>query len=253
MDPAQPFHIGPTDELFGLYHAAGAVHVGVLLCPPLGQDMIRSHRIYRQLADALASHGIAALRFDYYGSGDSAGDSSTCNWNRCLEDTRIAAAELRARSGCSRVIGFGARLGGGIALSSAKAARFSELLLWDPLLDGAACVANLDAMQETLRVDPKRFSEPRTVADAAGQWLGFPVSGDLRRQLTAWHSEPPTIPTHVFGSPARAQTWAARLGNEVRVTELPSTASWDDLDWLEHAILSPALIRAVGEHLRVAA
>ncbi len=255
-EPAQPCHFGPGGELFGLYHAvAGPARAAVVLCPPLGQDMIRSHRVYRQLADSLTTQGVAALRFDYYGSGDSAGDSNGLDWTRCLADTVLAAGELRARSGCGRLIGFGARLGGSIALSAASTARFSKLLLWDPVLDGGTCVARLDAMQDALRVDSKRFSKPRTSSDAAGQWLGFPVSADLRRQLGTWNAEPSSIPTLVFDSlpPTAVHSWVAQLGNTGSVIDLPSTTGWDELDRLEHAILSPSLIRAVGDHLRASA
>lgn len=256
VEPAQPCQFGSGGSLFGLYHApAGGARAAVLLCPPLGQDMIRSHRVYRQLADALAQQGIAALRFDYFGTGDSAGAGEACNWERCLADAAAAAAELRTRSGATRLTGFGARLGGAIALEAAGAARLAELLLWDPLLDGHACVARLDAMQEALRVDPMRFSTPRSREDAAGQWLGFPVGADLRRQLDGWRAAAATVPVRVFDSqPAEARAdWRAQLGAGTGVVALSSAASWDVLDRLEHAILAPDLVRAVVEHLRVAA
>ncbi len=255
-EPTLPFHFGAGDALFGLYHAvAGAAGVGVLLCPPLGQEMIRSHRIYRQLGDALAQHGAAAMRFDYYGSGDSAGASLELDWARCIDDTVAAATELRARTGCRRVIGFGARLGGGIALAAARAADLAELILWDPVLDGADYMARLDAMQEALRVDPMRFNKPRPAPDAAGQWLGFPVSPQLRRQLGEWRGEVPGIPTTWLDSqtnPAAAQQarWA---DGGVTIVTLPSPTSWEVLDRLEHAILSPELVRAVAGLVRVPA
>ncbi len=252
--PAQPCHFGPTGELFGLYHpVSGPASFAALLCPPLGQDMIRSHRAYRQLADALVAQGIAVLRFDYYGSGDSAGNSGDLDWTRCLADTVVAAAELRARSACAHLIGFGARLGGSIALSAAGTVRFSELLLWDPVLDGAACVAQLDALQQALQVDPMRFSKPRAPSDAANQWLGFPISANLRQQIAGLRIDPVSMPTHVFDSlpDGTADRWGALAS--VNVTRLPPTAAWDELDRLEHAILSPDLIRAVSAHLRGAA
>jgi len=256
VEPAQPCQFGSGESLFGLYHpVAGPARTTILLCPPLGQDMIRSHRVYRQLADALALQGVAALRFDYFGTGDSAGPSDTCDWTRCVADTVAAAAELRARSGCSRVIGFGARLGGAIALEAAAAGRLAELLLWDPLLDGHESVTRLDAAQEALRADPMRFPAPRSREDAADQWLGFPVGADLRRQLDGWRATPATIPVRVFASqPAATHAdWPAQLGAGSAVVALSSTASWDVLDRLEHAILAPDLIRAVGDHLRAAA
>lgn len=251
--PTQPCQFSTSNELFGIYHAtAGRPAGAVLLCPPLGQDMIRSHRVYRQLGDALAQQGSAVLRFDYYGSGDSAGASNQLDWTRCVNDTVAAATELRKRSGCDRVMGFGARLGGSIALDSADRARFSEMLLWDPVLDGNDHVARLDAMQDALWRDPNRFSRPRMESDAANQWLGFPVSPSLRRQVEQWRARQVAIPVSLFDSqqaPANGQPKPIGIRGAA-ITELPIPVAWDDLDRLEHAILSPELIRAVVDHVQ---
>src|ERR1700755_53515 len=55
-DPELPFFFGADDGLFGMYHApASPPRRAVLMCPPLGQELIRTHRLYRQLAQALAA------------------------------------------------------------------------------------------------------------------------------------------------------------------------------------------------------
>jgi uncharacterized protein len=253
QEDALPCHFGRDNELFGLYHAAaGIARNAVLLCPPLGQDLIRSHRLYRQLAETLAAEGTAALRFDYYGSGDSAGRSVDVDWVRCIADIAAAAKELRARSGCPGVIAFGARLGGNLAIAAAAAAHFAELIVWDPVLDGAAHVARLDTLQAELRLDPMRFITPRSVEDAAGQWLGFAVSPRLRQQLQELTVQSPVIGTWVLDSlpPAMSHDWDRLVAAGASVTTLNPPTMWDDLDRLEHAILSHELIRAVTGHLR---
>ena len=63
---------------FGLYHPAngeGSRGRGVLICPPIAHEHIRSHRALRFLAVQLARAGFDVLRFDYFAVGDSAGDS----------------------------------------------------------------------------------------------------------------------------------------------------------------------------------
>lgn len=252
-EAAQPCYFGANGQLFGLYHAAVEVpSCAALLCPPLGQEMVRSHRIYRQLGSTLAAQGVAVLRFDYYGSGDSAGDGLDLDLERCVTDTVAAVGELRARSGCDHIIGFGARLGGSIALSAAVRAHFSELVLWDPVLDGAAYVAELDTMQDALRHDRMRFNKTRKAIDAADQWLGFPVSARLRGQLTEFRVAPTAIPTRLLDStePTFARHWDTLLSDGAAVTRLPSPTPWTELERVEHAILSPDLIRAVGDHFR---
>jgi hypothetical protein len=252
QEEALPCHFGRDNELFGLYHAAAGVATkAVLLCPPLGQDLIRSHRVYRQLAETLAADGIASLRFDYYGSGDSAGRSVDVDWVRCVADIAAAAKELRSRSGCASVTAFGARLGGNLAIAAAAAAHFAELIIWDPILDGAAHVARLDALQAALRVDPMRFDTPRSAEDAAGQWLGFAVSPRLRQQLMQQSLQSPVVRVRVLDSlPAtEAHDWDRLVTAGATVTTLNPSTMWDELDRLEHAILSPTLIRTVTEHV----
>jgi hypothetical protein len=244
------FHFGADRELFGLYHlAATPAKKAVLLCPPFGQDLIRCHRLYRQLAQTLAAAGSAVMRFDYHGSGDSAGDSAEVDWNQCIADTVTAADELRARSGCDRIIAFGARLGGTVAIDSAARARFAGLMLWDPIVDPAAHVARLDAMQDALQRDTKRFLKPRSASAVANQWLGFSVGEPLRRQLLALRAAPPSIPTLLLAGAPPA--WDASAIQGMRTATLPATP-WDDPERLELAILSHELIQAVSGHLREA-
>lgn len=255
LEAEQPYHFGPNGELFGIYHPVpAAVTQAVLLCPPFGQDLIRSHRLYRQLAHALVAEGIPVLRFDYYGSGDSAGSGVDVNWMRCVDDTLAAAAELRALSGCDHIAAFGARLGGSMALAAATAARLAELIVWDPVLDGAAYVAQLDALQAALQHDTTRFLKPRANGDVAGQWLGYAASLRFRQQLLDLHLDPPAIPTLLLDSmPATSTHDGSRLGAaNVTVMPLQAPTPWDDFDRLELAILSHALVQAVCGHYREA-
>src|SRR5579871_2345685 len=72
-----PFYFeSESEQLFAWLHrreqSSHADH-GVVLCPPIGHEQIHSHRGLRCLADALAEAGFSVLRFDYHGTGDSAG------------------------------------------------------------------------------------------------------------------------------------------------------------------------------------
>jgi alpha/beta superfamily hydrolase len=244
----RPHYFGSGTDLFGVYHpATGAPSKAVLLCPPLGQDLVRCHRIYRQLARMLATRGIAALRFDYHGTGDSAGAGIEVDWAHCVADTLAAARELRTLSGCGHVAGFGARLGGSIALAACTQARFTELLLWDPVLDGAAHAARLDALQQELQIDATRFAVPRNAVETAGQWQGFAASEQLRRQVMELRLDTATIPTLVLDTLPATDT-APVLGGAT-VTALQPSTPWDSLDRLEDAILAPALVQAAVAHL----
>ncbi|WP_266182509.1 alpha/beta fold hydrolase [Dyella humicola] len=248
-----PFFFGDRSELFGIYHAAApAAGKAVLLCAPLGQDQIRCHRLYRQLAHALAAEGIPALRFDYYGCGDSLGTSAEVRWDRCIRDTVTAANELRARCGIDRVVAFGARLGGNMALAAFAAARFADIVVWDPVIDGQAHVATLDAMQEALRQDTRRFIKPRPAAFADEQWLGFAVNPELRAQISGlgvgWKATPSLLLDSLPASSSHA--WRAVAVDDASIKVLQPSTPWDDLARLEVAILSHPLVQTVTAHLR---
>jgi len=253
VDAEMPFFFGPDAGLFGMYHAPSfPARRAMLMCPPLGQDLIRCHRLYRQLAQALAEEGMAVLRFDYFGTGDSAGDSAEVDWERCVSDAIAAAAELRRRAGVDRVVAFGARLGGSVALTAAERAHFSEVVAWDPVLDGGSYVAGLDAMQAALREDAGRFNRPRSHSDIAEQWLGFDTGETLRRQLSALQVAPANVPTLVLDSMpvSSGPRWDGIVSRRGKVATIAPPTPWDDLGRLETAILSHPLIQAVTGRLK---
>jgi alpha-beta hydrolase superfamily lysophospholipase len=248
-----PFFFGDRHELFGIYHpATRTAGKAVLLCAPLGQDQIRCHRLYRQLARALAAEGIPALRFDCYGCGDSLGASTEVRWDRCISDTVTAANELRARSGIDHVVAFGARLGGSLALAAASAARLADVVVWDPVVDGHAYVATLDAMQDALRQDTSRFIKPRPAELAGGQWLGFAVNPRLREQIGGLVADWKTAPSLRLDSlpPTSPQAWQALAVDDASIKVLEPPTPWDDLARLEVAILSHSLVQTVTAHLQ---
>lgn len=258
-DAERPFFFGANHDLFGIYHPpAVPATQAVLLCPPLGQDHVRSHRLYRQLAHALVAAGMAVLRFDFFGSGDSAGDSVDISWDRCIADSTAAAAELRRLSDCDRIVVFGARLGGSIAIAAAANLKPDRVVAWDPVLDGAGHVARLDALQEALRVDTRRFNKPRTAEAAAGQWQGFTIGPRLREQLVELRLMPPNAPVHLIESAPSAASTPASGRNDLiaagaTVTALPSPTPWEELERLELAIISHELVQAASAQLREAA
>lgn len=252
-DAELPFFFGPDNGLFGMLHMPSLpARRAVLMCPPLGQDLIRCHRLYRQLSQTLAEQGHAVLRFDYHGTGDSAGDSADVTWQRCIDDTLTAVAELRARGRVDRVVAFGARLGGSVALAAAERALFTEVIAWDPVLDGDQYVAALDAMQAALREDADRFTHPRTHSDVAEQWLGFDIGPTLRSQLAALRVAPAGVPTLVLDSlPANdGSRWDGIVSRRGKVATITPPTPWDDLGRLETAILSHPLIQAVAGRMK---
>lgn len=190
-----PLRIGPEQrQLFAIHHPPedAARHDCVLLCNPFGQEAIRCHRLFRVLAEQLPRHGFAVMRFDYYGTGDSAGDDGEGEIEGWRQDVLAADAELRRRHPHSSVSWVGLRLGASIAaLASQGSARpLKRLLLWDPVIEGAPYLtalfeAHLAACRDSFgarwAVDAKL--RERVQREAHSEALGFALSVRLRRQL----------------------------------------------------------------------
>ncbi len=185
-------------ELVGIYLEpapdAPLQHHAVLLCNPFGQEAIRAHRLYRVMADRLVAAGYHVLRFDYYGSGDSAGDDDAWDLLGSISDARAALAELLRRSHAPRWSAVGLRLGGTIALETARSAAHPAhvLLLIEPVLDGrmyldSLTASNLEALERgygvrwslSARLRHAMLPAPQTEA------LGFALSAACRAQIEA--------------------------------------------------------------------
>jgi uncharacterized protein len=190
-----PLLFGPSSrQLFGLFHPAERVgETAVLICPPFGQEAIRAHRLLRVLADRLARSGVSVLRFDYYGSGDSPGEESEGELEGWRRDVCVAHEELQRLTDAPHVVWLGARLGAAIAVLAARSGRCdpTRLLLWDPIVDGKAYLAQLrerhvDALERSFVVPKpswrRQLSQPETFA---GELLGFEMSPVLHSQLCA--------------------------------------------------------------------
>jgi pimeloyl-ACP methyl ester carboxylesterase len=119
--------------------------VGVVLCPPFGWDDVCSYRSRRAWAEALALAGLPALRFDFPGTGDSAGSPRDPDqlemWTRAVGEL---ALWLRAETGCARVAALGIGLGGIVACHAlTNGAEIDDLVLWAVPARGRALIREL--------------------------------------------------------------------------------------------------------------
>jgi len=181
-----PLYFGPADApLFGAFHApeAAARSIGVLLCQPLGHEYIRAHRTFNQLAASLARAGFPVLRFDYFGTGDSSGADEQASVARWTADVHTAIDELKDTASVERVAVLGLRLGATIALAAAETrADIARLVLWDPVIDGRAYLAELERLQrQWLKSRPG--SRWFTFRPGVEEIFGFPMPGPLRREI----------------------------------------------------------------------
>jgi dienelactone hydrolase len=160
-----PIYFGAAERpLFGFYHppsGSGVRRLGVVLCNPIGDDLIRAHRAFRHLAESLANAGFPVLRFDFDGTGDSAGDERdpdrVATWRA---DVKRAAVELRARSGVQALGLVGLKLGATLAtLAAEDLGGVEALVLWGAHESGSAYVSEATkAHRMHTMLEPASFS-----------------------------------------------------------------------------------------------
>ena len=236
-----PFYFGAHGRrLFGVFHSGRRLGAtAVLMCNPFGEEAIRAHRFQRVLADRLARAGLDVLRFDYFGTGDSAGDDAEGDLSGWTADVLTAHDELVQRSASARTVWIAGRLGAAVAASaSAHAPRAPDrLIVWDPVFDGRAYLNELADLHARALDDAYAGASRswRELPSRDGECLGFTLGNTLLMQLGELDvdtlSTPRTWRCHIVhrdtgGVPEIAARWK-KSGLQVESVGLPD----DRLDW----------------------
>jgi hypothetical protein len=122
--------------LWGMLHlpTAPGPHPAVLLLHGLTGDKTGSHRLFVHMARALAANGIAALRFDMRGSGDSEGEFQDTTLTGEVRDAQAALDWLASRLDidAGRIGALGLSLGGLVQsiLAGRNPTRLRGLAYW---------------------------------------------------------------------------------------------------------------------------
>jgi len=138
------------DRLFAAFHQpANQPSQAVVILHPLGEEKLWAHRVFVSLARDLAEAGIAVLRIDFRGEGDSDRSFEESDLETRIEDACRAIDFLRGISPLYREMTLlGLRFGAAVAAATARLRNdVTRLILWDPIVDGAAY------MQSVLRLN----------------------------------------------------------------------------------------------------
>jgi pimeloyl-ACP methyl ester carboxylesterase len=142
---------------------------------------MRTHWAQRRLAAILSKAGFHVLRFDYFGTGDSAGGSGAGTLAHWQEDIQLAGAKLRELAGTARVSMVGYRLGATLAwrASQTDEHRPRHLILWDPVIRGATYLHEVHVAETTFASRLLYFPEPN------GDLFGYPFAAAERAATKA--------------------------------------------------------------------
>lgn len=210
--------LGPPDRpLLGWLTAPleATTGTGVLVLPPVGYPYWSSHRTLRVIAERLASDGHVALRLDYDGTGDSAGDQWDPDrlpaWRASL---RAGAEELRAL-GCTRLVLVGARLGATLALFDGATVGAAAVVAWEPVASGRRYAKEIRLMSIAVPADADAQDGGALVS--AGTVFGAETLAELSRvAVTAIEAPPAPRVVLVGGAPdAKTTDHLRHLGAEV--------------------------------------
>jgi alpha-beta hydrolase superfamily lysophospholipase len=147
----KPLWFGPEDRpLFGWLHVPenGRARGTVLLCPTIGIEAVNARYAYMYLADRLAGAGLACFRFDYDGTGDSAGQQNDPNRVEAWLDSIRRAMELVRGLGTNRISVVGLRMGATLLAETfgSGPAAIDDLVLWDSCASGRSFLREQSAL-----------------------------------------------------------------------------------------------------------
>jgi uncharacterized protein len=184
-----PFYFGVAKrKLFGVLDPAqgkSGKPQAAVICYPWGHEYVYAHRALRHLSLQLADGGFHVLRFDYYGTGDSAGDDFEGQLSGWRQDIAAAIEELKESCGARSVALVGLRLGAALAAEVAVGRQdIAALVLWDPAVSGPEHLEGLDAewKEMALRHNRRLGGEGQ---DRRGGLYGLPISDDWVREFDA--------------------------------------------------------------------
>lgn len=244
----EAFHFGSSHKkLFGIYTPRSGPAVcdaAVLLCYPFGQEYMRAHMAYRQLATLLSRGGLPVMRFDYYATGDSYGEGHEALFSTWIENTDAALDELKAISGASHVYLVGLRLGALIAAKIAGNRKDAKkLVLWDPIVSG---VEYLTELGQNVKID----------TDCGTWWVnGYPISDAFRTSIGDAYIRDVSFPEHtrllqiVSHESESFRSLANAFGDRIEQQMVLSPGDWNYADTEGSILLPHLLVRAIKDWL----
>ena len=197
------------------------------------------------------------MRFDYYGCGDSLGEPTDAGCARWQADIATACAELKRRTNSSKITAIGARLGGALLWNAAVGLEVARVVLWDPIVHGAAYYAALaKGHRQYLRsVQDLRFSRWLRRGRGCEELLGLTYSESALRELKETVMRPIATPRALVvkwlatSQPEQqeAQFLAVRGDAGSRIEAMEFECAWLDVARLEDIFPDVGIAKKLAE------
>jgi pimeloyl-ACP methyl ester carboxylesterase len=242
-----PAHFGRKDRLlFGIYTPARGKRRrrGALLCGPWGAEALRAHRSLKTLSDLLADDGFDVFRFDYFGAGDSMGESLDVTLAGQADDTESAIEELLGAASIPSVSLVGLRLGACAATAAAarRTRHVDRIVMWEPIPSGVGHLAEL----LPAGVDPSQAES----LEVGGYALSPTLIGELGAVWETGVPQPHCPALVIRSSAGDRPEWSGGRDGNVSAEVVPAPRCWvEDHDFGAGAV-PVAQLERIREWLR---
>ncbi|NLL15345.1 MAG: alpha/beta fold hydrolase [Fibrobacter sp.] len=240
-------------KLYGVYHfplSTNSKQKSILICSSVGPEFINTYRLLRNLGEQLAKSGHHVFRFDWYGCGDSWGESTDISISHWITDLRWAAEELINLSGNQVFSVIGLKLGAAIAWCSLKDwANLSSFILWDPIIIGSEWMNQMQALHSKYLAkspESRRFSSDEEI-------LGFPLPVSVRNEICSLDisSLPPPLSQKIHllysGDSKEYEAFCKSVNFPITMEHLDIPEVWISSLLSNHIVMShPAINSIVG-------
>jgi pimeloyl-ACP methyl ester carboxylesterase len=122
-----------SHRLVGMLHPSASTKI-VILCHGFTFNKIEHNRIFVETARALAERQYNALRFDFYGSGDSEGDFADTLFSSNIQNI-IDVVRWCRQQGYGEIALLGISMGAAAAICSVKDVDIHALVTWSAVPD----------------------------------------------------------------------------------------------------------------------
>lgn len=174
-----------------LYRPGGEAAGCVVLCNPVFEEHKSTLRPFVDMARELCRNGVAALRFDYRGCGDSPGEFEDFSLSDWSQDIGAATGAVRHAMPGTPVGLLGVRVGASLALKAAVGTPgYAFAVLWEPIVSGRTYVEQelrKKLVKEMMTFGERRSTRESLLAELGGggtiDFDGYPFSSRLYSEL----------------------------------------------------------------------
>jgi pimeloyl-ACP methyl ester carboxylesterase len=262
VHPEQPlFFESAGKDIYGLLGIPSSVsnaREAVIFCAPAPHEVKKFHWSMKQMAQRLQTAGYHTLRFDYFATGDSSGESRDYDLNLCRINIQDAIRYLKSSGLIRRVSIVATRLACPLVLQAVQEERVRKLILIDPIVDGAAYLKEAQAMQEAMLEEHIRVAPAYPKTAVQGQLLGFPHHAFLSWQLENLVVAPEdikakaitVISTQGSSDPAALVDHLSKRVEETNLISVSDNLRWGSARALQFQDFPNQLLRMVVDSVR---